>query len=129
MGRFKGIDLSGIECQSIEAFNRHAREAYKGKDPCKMPRLALEDVTLLGCEIKKRNMADILVTGWAYVDGHQYDFTMIVQMKGSIPEMWLFEAWQHGGMGMFYFRNGFWIFKPKDGRDERLCSVIRDAFL
>ena len=126
---FKGKDLSGIECQSIEAFRKHVIEAYAEKDPCKLPRLALEDATLIGCEVKKRSKTDFLVTGWAYVDRNQYDFTMIVQMEGFITKMRLFEAWPHGKMGVFYFRNGFWIFKPKDRQDERLCNVIREAFL
>ena len=126
---FKGKDLSGIECQSIEAFRKHVEEAYKGTDPCKLPRLALKDVTLIGCEMKGRNETDTLVTGWAYVDGRQYDFTMIIRMKGSIPNIWLFEAWPHEKMGVFYLRDGIWIFKPKDNHDVRFYNVIRDAFL
>lgn len=126
---FKEIDLSGIECQSIEAFNRHAREACKGKNPCKLPRLALEDVTLIGCEIKGRNETDTLVTGWAYVDGYQYDFTMIIRTGKREPSIWLFEACPHGKVGVLYYRDGVWIFRPKDRCDERLKSVIWDAFM
>lgn len=126
---FKGKDLSGIECQSIEAFRKHVEEAYKGTDPCKLPRLALEDVTLIGCEMKGRNETDALVTGWAYTGVYRYEFTMIIRTGKREPSIWLFEACPHGKVGVLYYRDGVWIFRPKDRNDERLKSVIWGAFM
>lgn len=127
---FKGKDLSGIECQSIEAFRKHVEEAYKGTDPCKLPRLALEDVTLIGCEMKGRNETVTLVTGWAYIGAYQYKFTMIIiRRMEEKPTIWLFEACPYGKAGVLYYRDGAWIFRPKDRNDERLKRVIWDAFL